>query len=169
MQISKWRIHNPPRVDVIHLLIKSSSQQLAKPCNADLAGIPKVEKLTRGRFKSWPNGSQVLRRRLSEESHQLQLVLFSQFQFAQQKAIMGWNILWKQILFLPPNNLHFWQMVNSKVLDFIVELSSNVHTNIKLLNWRWRRSKNILYVLKNIMKPSLIFLLSWIQLFLLRL
>ena len=53
MQIFKWRIHNPPRVDVIHLLIKSSAQQLAKPCNADLGGIPKVEKLRRGQFKSW--------------------------------------------------------------------------------------------------------------------
>jgi len=78
---------------VIQLLIKSPAQQLAKPCNADLAGIPKEEKLTRGRFKSWPNGSQVLRRRLSEESHQLQLVLFSQFQFAKQKAIMGCIIM----------------------------------------------------------------------------
>ena len=57
MQISKWRTHNPLRVDVIHLLIKSSAQQLAKPCNADLGGIPKVEKLERGQLKSWPNGS----------------------------------------------------------------------------------------------------------------
>ena len=88
MQIFKWRIHNPPRVDMIYLLIKSSTQ-LAKPCNADLGGIPKVEKLGRGQFKSWPNGSEVLQRKLSEESHQLQLVLFSQFQFAQQKAVMG--------------------------------------------------------------------------------
>ena len=52
MQIFNWRIHNPPRVDMIHLLIKSSAQ-LAKPCNADLGGIPKVEKLRRGQFKSW--------------------------------------------------------------------------------------------------------------------
>ena len=66
MQIFKWRIHNPPRVDMI-----KSSAQLAKPCNADLGGIPKVEKLKRGQLKSWPNGSQVLLRRLSEESHQL--------------------------------------------------------------------------------------------------
>ena len=66
MQIFKWRIHNPPRVDMI-----KSSAQLAKPCNADLGGIPKVEKLERGQLKSWPNGSQVLLRRLSEESHQL--------------------------------------------------------------------------------------------------
>ena len=43
MQIFKWRIHNPPRVDMI-----KSSAQLAKPCNADLGGIPKVEKLERG-------------------------------------------------------------------------------------------------------------------------
>ena len=82
-----------------------------------------------------------MQRKLSEESHQLQLVLFSQFQFAQQKAVMGWNIMWKQILFLPPNTLHSWQNVNRKVLDFTVELSSYVHTNINLLNWRWRRSK----------------------------
>ena len=52
MQIFKWRIHNPPRVDII-----KSSAQLAKPCNADLGGIPKVEKLERGQLKSWPNGS----------------------------------------------------------------------------------------------------------------
>ena len=52
MQIFKWRIHNPPRVDMI-----KSSAQLAKPCNADLGGIPKVEKLERGQLKSWPNGS----------------------------------------------------------------------------------------------------------------
>ena len=49
--------------------------------------------------------------------------------------------MWKQISFLPPNTLHSWQNVNRKVLDFTVELSSYVHTNIKLLNWRWRRSK----------------------------
>ena len=78
--------------------------------------------------------------RLSEESHQLQLVLFSQFQFAQRKPILGWNVKWKQILFLTPNTLHSWQIFNRKKLDFMVKFSSYVHTNIKLLNWRWRRS-----------------------------
>ena len=40
---------------------KSSAQQLAKACNADLGGIPKVENLGRGQLKSWQNGSEVLK------------------------------------------------------------------------------------------------------------
>ena len=139
MQIFKWRIHNPPRVDMIHLLIKSSAQ-LAKPCNADLGGIPKVEKLRRGQFKSW-KCKWSFAEKIEWGKPSITVGLIFTISICTTKSCYGLKYHVKTNIVSPAKNFAFLANYNKKVLDFTVELSSYVHTNIKLLNWRWRRSK----------------------------
>ena len=108
--------------------------------NADLGGIPKVEKLRRGQFKSWKY-KWSFAEKIEWGKPSITVGLIFTISICTTKSCYGLKYHVKTNIVSPAKNFAFLANCNKKVLDFTVELSSYVPTNIKLLNWRWRRSK----------------------------